>query len=77
MKPATKVVFPGIEFGSTKASKLLSPTKDPGRHDLTFIEVRCHPLVITTDEGVVLGEHSLIDTSGPTENFLTRYKLVP
>ena len=55
MKPATKVLFPGIELGSTKAGRYLSPRNEPEIYDLTFVEVSRHALVITTDEGVVLG----------------------
>lgn len=60
MKPATKVLFPGIEFGSTKAGPYISPIDEPERDSPTFVEVSCHAFVITTDEGVVLGDiHSL------------------
>jgi len=56
VKPATKVVFPGIEFGSTKASSRFSLLKKPKICAPTFIEVSCHPFVIATDEGVILGD---------------------
>lgn len=56
MKPATKVVFPGMEFGSTEASPHLSLIDESGGYDLTFVEVSCHALIITTDEGVILGD---------------------
>jgi len=64
VKPATKVLFPGIEFGSTKAGRRLSPGNEPEMRDLTFVEVSGHAFVITTDEGVVLGmlvrQHALV-----------------
>ena len=55
VNPATKVLFPGIAFGSTKASGHLSAGNGPEMCDLTFVEVSRHAFVITTDEGVVLG----------------------
>ena len=54
MKPATKVLFPGIALGWIMAAKEMSMTSSRILIVLTFVEVRSHALVVATDEGVVL-----------------------
>lgn len=58
MKPATKVVFPGMEFGSAKATSRFSLMIEPETSARTFVEISCHAFVIAADEGVILGDAS-------------------
>lgn len=68
VKPATKVVFPGIEFGSTKANSRFSLINEPEMCAHTFVEVRCHPFVIPTDEGVILWDILFVSALDLIEN---------
>ena len=49
-----KVLFPGIELGSTDAKKLRRRALPSWDKLLTFIEICCHPLVVTAHECVIL-----------------------
>jgi hypothetical protein len=55
VKPATKVVFPGIALGSTSAAKSeLTRKHFDASYYLTFIEISSHPFVVRADQRVVL-----------------------
>lgn len=58
-KPATNVVFPGVEFGSTDAV-VVKKSQNARRwnrkifRNLTLIEKSSHSLVVSTNQGIIL-----------------------
>lgn len=83
MNPATKVVFPGIEYGSTLAV-VIQIQRDMGRLEgevvRTFVQICSHAFVVRADQCIVLiiqnQRRSRLESKFKRQ-IRTSYKLVP